>query len=51
MDADSLSSESRRYLERLVRLGRRNGLHLPQETQEVMLLLLLLLLSNDHMAC
>lgn len=35
LTADSLSDESRRYLERLLKLGRRNGLHLPTETQQV----------------
>ncbi|XP_047443935.1 thimet oligopeptidase [Mugil cephalus] len=34
IDAGSLSSESKRYMERLIKLGRRNGLHLPKETQE-----------------
>lgn len=37
LDAGSLNAESRRYLERLLKLGRRNGLHLPPETQEVTL--------------
>lgn len=35
LTGDSLSGESRRYLERLLKLGRRNGLHLPTETQQV----------------
>uniref|UniRef100_H3CE25 Thimet oligopeptidase 1 n=1 Tax=Tetraodon nigroviridis TaxID=99883 RepID=H3CE25_TETNG len=34
LDGSSLDAESRRYLERLLKLGRRNGLHLPPETQE-----------------
>lgn len=35
IDGASLSAESRRYMERLIKLGKRNGLHLPTETQEV----------------
>lgn len=35
LDGGSLKPESRRYLERLLKLGRRNGLHLPPDTQEV----------------
>uniref|UniRef100_A0A8C4EBJ5 Thimet oligopeptidase n=1 Tax=Dicentrarchus labrax TaxID=13489 RepID=A0A8C4EBJ5_DICLA len=35
IDADSLSAESKRYMERLIKLGKRNGLHLPKETQEI----------------
>ncbi|KAM9848386.1 thimet oligopeptidase isoform 2-T2 [Aulostomus maculatus] len=31
---DGLSAESKRYMERLIKLGRRNGLHLARETQE-----------------
>ncbi|XP_074524273.1 thimet oligopeptidase [Halichoeres trimaculatus] len=34
IDGDSLTPESKRYMERLIKLGRRNGLHLPAETQE-----------------
>uniref|UniRef100_A0A1A8FST0 Thimet oligopeptidase n=1 Tax=Nothobranchius korthausae TaxID=1143690 RepID=A0A1A8FST0_9TELE len=34
LDSGSISPEARRYMERLIRLGRRNGLHLPKETQE-----------------
>uniref|UniRef100_A0A3Q1BN05 Thimet oligopeptidase n=1 Tax=Amphiprion ocellaris TaxID=80972 RepID=A0A3Q1BN05_AMPOC len=35
IDADSLTAESKRYMERLIKLGKRNGLHLPKDTQEV----------------
>lgn len=35
VDAGSLTAESKRYMERLIKLGKRNGLHLPRETQEV----------------
>ncbi|XP_033996797.1 thimet oligopeptidase [Trematomus bernacchii] len=34
VDASSLTAESKRYMERLVKLGRRNGLHLSKEKQE-----------------
>lgn len=34
LDAQSLDAESRRFMERLLKLGRRNGLHLSKETQE-----------------
>nr|XP_019962931.1 PREDICTED: LOW QUALITY PROTEIN: thimet oligopeptidase-like [Paralichthys olivaceus] len=34
IDAGSLTAESKRYMERLIKLGKRNGLHLPTETQE-----------------
>ncbi|XP_061744696.1 thimet oligopeptidase-like isoform X1 [Nerophis ophidion] len=33
-ETSSLTSESKRYMERLIKLGKRNGLHLPKETQE-----------------
>ncbi|KAG7456783.1 hypothetical protein MATL_G00239590 [Megalops atlanticus] len=33
-DADALTPEGKRYMERLIKLGQRNGLHLPKETQE-----------------
>lgn len=35
LQKDSLRPEAARYLERLLKLGRRNGLHLPKETQDV----------------
>uniref|UniRef100_A0A3B4A6Q3 Peptidase M3A/M3B catalytic domain-containing protein n=1 Tax=Periophthalmus magnuspinnatus TaxID=409849 RepID=A0A3B4A6Q3_9GOBI len=35
VDAETLSPESRRFMERLIKLGKRNGLHLPKDTQEV----------------
>ncbi|XP_040040216.2 thimet oligopeptidase isoform X1 [Gasterosteus aculeatus] len=34
VDGGSLTAESKRYMERLIKLGRRNGLHLSRETQE-----------------
>ncbi|XP_061834463.1 thimet oligopeptidase [Nerophis lumbriciformis] len=33
-ETSSLTAESKRYMERLIKLGKRNGLHLPKETQE-----------------
>ncbi|XP_049911518.1 thimet oligopeptidase [Epinephelus moara] len=34
VDPSSLTAESKRYMERLIKLGKRNGLHLQKETQE-----------------
>ncbi|XP_075997736.1 thimet oligopeptidase isoform X2 [Genypterus blacodes] len=34
IDANSLTAECKRYMERLIKLGKRNGLHLGKETQE-----------------
>uniref|UniRef100_A0AAX7U2B9 Peptidase M3A/M3B catalytic domain-containing protein n=1 Tax=Astatotilapia calliptera TaxID=8154 RepID=A0AAX7U2B9_ASTCA len=34
IDPESLTVESKRYMERLIKLGKRNGLHLPKDTQE-----------------
>ncbi|KAK6314384.1 hypothetical protein J4Q44_G00158430 [Coregonus suidteri] len=34
VDDDTLTQESKRYMERLIKLGQRNGLHLPKETQD-----------------
>ncbi|XP_034035214.1 thimet oligopeptidase isoform X2 [Thalassophryne amazonica] len=34
INSESLTAESRRYMERLLKLGKRNGLHLARDTQE-----------------
>lgn len=36
IDAESFTAETKRYMERLIKLGKRNGLHLPKDIQEVM---------------